>query len=306
MKWIDWVSIVAMGAVGYILDIDLSRLNTNSLFYKPVDWIQDKAPQVLIISVLLLAMSRLFRWSLREKTPEQRIIDRHISDLLDKFRQVCFPELPQNTAVDHNRVTLFKHVDFKFWVWPFKKLLNPWGYWLGPWSGWLCVIYRSGHITQDGATVFLAPDAAQNSEGIAGQAWRSGAYRVGSEENKLPDLNGDKYVGLISRLWLKTIKLLKVSSAKADEYDKLDRKVKDYARNTNTSVKSVWQRLKKGKTCPTSILGVIIRNEKKECWGVLVMDSSNGYSCIDTSEKKFRAELSTLNRELRRYGIFEG
>lgn len=305
-KWLDWLSILCLGIVGYVLDLDLSRLESNSFFYNPVDWIQGNAPLVLLLSVSLLAISRILRWWLRGKTNEQKIIDRHISELLDKFRQVCFPELPPNTPIDHNRVTLFKHVDFKFWMWPFKGLFNPWGYWLGPWSGWLCVIYRSGHVTQDGTTVFLAPDAAQNSEGVAGQTWRRGAYRVGSEGSKLPDLNGEEYISFVGRLWFKTIRWLNISSTKAERFDKLDRRVRDYAKNTNTSVESVWQRLKKRKTCPTSILGVTIRDEKKECWGVLVMDSSNEHSCIDTTEKKFRDGLSLLNRELRRYGIFEG
>lgn len=82
-------------------------------------------------------------------------------------------------------------------------------------------------------------------------------------------------------------------------------KVKQYAELTHTSENFVWKRLKAGKLCPTSILGVQIINHNKEPWGVLVMDSSNEIECIVTTEIRFKAELTTLQNKLQSLGVFE-
>ncbi|WP_298868076.1 hypothetical protein [uncultured Gimesia sp.] len=305
-KSVEWATVFVLGWVGYALDFDLERLKKDEFLHWLVDTTRAEAPKIVICSVMIIGISKIISWALIRKSIEQVLIDRNISDALDKFRDVCFPNLEKSVPVDHNRVTLFKHVEWKSWIHPFKGIFNPWGYWRWPWSGWLCVKYRSGHVTQGGTTIFLAPDDAQNSEGVAGETWRRGeAYRVGGQLNKLPDLNKDSYKSNIYVCWIYFLKKLCISSDKMDSYEILRSKVYQYAENTNTSPKLVWQRMKKRKTCPTSILGVVIENRKKERWGVLIMDSSNEHSCIDTSDKKFREGLSALIRELRRYDIFE-
>jgi hypothetical protein len=56
--------------------------------------------------------------------------------------------------------------------------------------------------------------------------------------------------------------------------------------------------MKAGKLCPTCILGVRITSADGTIWGVVVMDSSNQYECIDTEDKSFKAAWTKLRNRL--------
>jgi len=170
--------------------------------------------------------------------------------------------------------------------------------------GWLVVLNRSGHVTQTATTAFLAPDDAPNAEGVAGPAWRRGALRVGRGDARLPDLSNCRYYGMWSRCWHGIRARMGSRATAVLAFEAVRSRVEQYAELTNTSKKFVWDRLRLKKPCPTSIVGILIRDHQKEPWGVLIMDSSNDYECIDTTEQKFRHALTTLMNKLQSYGIF--
>jgi GAF domain len=97
----------------------------------------------------------------------------HVHYLLNTFREHVF-EKERGVPLHYNRVTLFKHVRFR-WA------LCKW-----PWSGWLIPMERSGHTTQRSRTAFLVPDNADLVQGIAGQTWAQNRVVM---VNELPDLN---------------------------------------------------------------------------------------------------------------------
>lgn len=80
--------------------------------------------------------------------------------ILDQLQVHAFKHI-EGSLQQHNRVTLFKHVR---WRWAWCK-------W--PWSGWLIPVERSGYTTRKTDTAFLAPDDGDRAEGIAGRAWAS-------------------------------------------------------------------------------------------------------------------------------------
>jgi hypothetical protein len=95
----------------------------------------------------------------------------HVHYLLNTFREHVF-EKERGVPLHYNRVTLFKHVRFR-WA------LCKW-----PWSGWLIPMERSGHTTQRSRTAFLVPDNADLVQGIAGQTWAQNRVVM---VNELPD-----------------------------------------------------------------------------------------------------------------------
>lgn len=81
-----------------------------------------------------------------------------IRTLLDDLRNNAFGD-KSNDPLHYHRATLFKHCRFRF-------TLRQW-----PWKGWLVPVERSGHTTLHSKTCFLAPNKADQAEGIAGQTW---------------------------------------------------------------------------------------------------------------------------------------
>ena len=61
--------------------------------------------------------------------------------------------------------------------------------------------------------------------------------------------------------------------------------------------------LRKRKRSPISILGIPLENANNDRWGVLIMDSSNEFECIDSEQKKFRDALRELNKVLNSCGV---
>jgi hypothetical protein len=164
---------------------------------------------------------------------------------------------------------------------------------------------RSGHQTQSVGTVFLAPDDAEHCEGVAGQAWRRRAYRVGRGENKLPDLRGIVHVGYPQAIWWSIRNLVGKPPEQLAAFARDKETIRNYAEATHCSPRFVWQRIKRKRRCPTSMLAVELRDRDKEPWGVLVMDSCNDFECIDSDSREFRTALTKLTDWLQKSGAME-
>lgn len=171
---------------------------------------------------LLILIGTIIGWS-RRLTGDPKIW-KIVHDVLDDFREQVFQDIPDDQLHEH-RVTLFKRVS---WHWCLRR-------W--PWSGWLIPVERSGHTTQRSTICFKAPDAASESEGIAGKAWvrRRPIYVPG-----LPDVSG---------------------SATTSQ-------VREYAKQSLMSEAQV--RIRKPQA--RSLYGVAVE-VKGARWGVLVIDS---------------------------------
>ena len=298
---VRWLSLAALSSIGFAMDVDLGREQLE--FVKPpIEFVQAHAAEMGgILGSVFVGLSVVV-WVIdsRTQTREQRIIALLADAEMETFRSSVFPEIPDHEPQDHNRVTLFLHHPCAFWVTPFRSTLWPWGLWRHPWSGWLIIAHRSGHLTQSSTTAFLAPDDAAHAEGVAGEAWRSGAVRV----KGLPDLSGTEYISHIraARAW----------TLRHFGYDTEWKRclqhyaaVRSYAKSTNCLETFVWARLKKRKPCPTTILGVLVPNSRGQPSGVLVMDSCNAHDCIDTKELKFKRALKELTKKLQGYGVLD-
>lgn len=77
--------------------------------------------------------------------------------ILDVYSDQVFSS-DKNEPIHHDRITLFKYQRFR---WTFRR----------PFGGWLVPVERSGHTNQRRGTCFLAPDDADQAEGVAGRAW---------------------------------------------------------------------------------------------------------------------------------------
>lgn len=163
-----------------------------------------------------------------------------VQKILDEYRGAAF-EVQENDALHHYRVTLFKRVTWRTCAWSRLSTWWAWGWWRWPWSGWLVPIARSGHTTQNSKAIFLAPDDADEAEGIAGQAWAREGVIV---QAGLPDVN---------------------SFPSAEN-------VAEYARRT--FVTEGWVRSRLGRRSRLSLsLCAIPLEVNGERWGVIVLDS---------------------------------
>lgn len=169
-----------------------------------------------------------------------------IQKALNQYRAEAFDGIVGDPEHDH-RVTVYRH-RWAFWIWPWRCWYKPWGKGRWPGSGWLVPVVRSGHATKKGIPVFLAPDDADNAEGVAGVIWNRGAFVV----TDLPDLSGTP----------------------------TEEMIKEYARKSFVSVEWVQRRLAQGKRCYRSIGGYRIE-VNNEPWGVVVSDSIRE-NCIKT------------------------
>jgi hypothetical protein len=92
--------------------------------------------------------------------------------ILDQLQLHAFKQ-SRGGLQQHNRVTLFKHVGWR------------WARCRWPWSGWLVPVERSGYTTRKTDTAFRAPDDGEKAEGIAGRAW---AENGTVSKSNLPDV----------------------------------------------------------------------------------------------------------------------
>jgi len=304
-RFVHWLCVATAGIVGYALDIESDRQPAGSVVRIAIESVQNNAPVTLITIAAIAAATALIARIFREKSSSEMAVERFVARELDQLRSVWFDPTPSDSdPVDQNRVTVFQHVKWKWAIWPFKGFLNPWGWGRWPWSGWLVVRYRSGHSTQQSTAVFLAPDDAHRSEGIAGRIWRSGKYGVGMSGKRLPDLNSHRYISLPRRIVLGIGRRLGFECEESPDQQQLRKDVSQYAKLTESSTRSVWARIKQKKPCPTSMYGVWIRDHMGGVWGVVIADSCNGSECV-VEDRRVRAALEKLQSALQAAGVFE-
>lgn len=308
INWASWVleylSIIFLAWIGWCLDFDIKEAESASLLSKAILETRAAGPILVIAAAISNFLFRFLSWRTQTKHTAQIALDRISTEVLDDFRKKVFPGVgSMKEPVHHNRVTLFKHFSTAVFLprHAWKSTLWPWGFWRWPWSGWLVVSMRSGHVTQTATAIFLCPDDPENGEGVAGQAWSRGAYRV----TGLPNFEYAEYPRY-ARWWMCwCMELMKFENSKVIAFRDFKERVTNYADSTNTSWYCVLKRIRSKKSCPNDILGVMIENSKGEPWGVLVMDSSNSIHCIDSNDSKFRSAFTTLTRKLRNMGAID-
>ncbi len=308
LRWTSWileyVALVFLGSLGFALDVDTGEGHEERFLKGLVTWSQENATEVGVGLATFVFLTRVVRYWCREKSPESEVVERVIGDALEKFRSAVFGAIPEDVPDDHIRVTLFKHYKLFFMVRPFRGFLIPWGWGRYPWSGWLAVAYRTGHVAQTGGAIFLAPDDAQHSEGVAGMAWRCGKCQVGIASPLPPDLSSVRWRGWATRLWLRAkMRIFGGDVGDVADYVADCAIVEEYAKLTQCSSKFVWQRIRRGRPNPTSIVAVMLRDHNNRPWGVVVMDSCTETRCSETNAQSFRAALTTLKKELIRLDV---
>jgi len=283
--WIvEWIAVGLLASAGYALDVTVPDAGKDPIFLQPlVQFVQAHATVLGILLGAYIVVNRAVRRLRKDgESKELRVMHRMVNRNLDKFRQVVFPGLSDTIPQDENRVTMFKYQ-------PFKWTLRLW-----PWSGWLVMLERSGHLTRYRAPIFRVTDNPEKCEGIAGRAWRSGAVRSGNPKAPLPDLSDMPYTNWYRAFALQIREWFNDDSPSVVQYAEHRRMVDNYAQATCTSSRVVWTRLRQGKPCPTSILGILIYGKGKRPWGVLAMDSCNSIACIDSNDRKFVRALNQL------------
>ncbi len=219
---------------------------------------KNSAPEVIVACGVLILTSLFFRGVFAPASKERLQIDSAIDESLDRFRDAVF-NLPAETQVHENRVTIFKHTS-RVWVLPWESWRCwcwPWGLGRGPSSGWLVIRRRSGHTTQKSSTIFLAPDDANHAEGVAGRAWST------KSPVEVNDLDPDK----------------------------------SNAYTVNLPPKWAERRRKKGKTIPKQLVALPLDTKDNRPWGVVVIDSSNDHQCKRDS-RKFLDAFRRLKQDL--------
>lgn len=296
----ETVVILALACVAFALDVDASDESKHFLLEGAVRFAQEHATEIGVSGLAFFAAGRLGKWLFAERSEDTRIVDRLVVDALDEFRLVAFGrQLSAATPPDHNRVTYFRHRHFVWWIWPFRGIIWPWGK-AFPGTGWLVIAYRSGHLTKRARTVFLAPDHAADCEGVAGQAYRRGALRAGKAPKKLPDLSTVSYTGYWKATLLQMREFFGSTKPSVLNFAHERQLVHAYAEATYTSSRQIWYRLGKKRPCPTSILGIQLRDHHNRPVGALVMDSCNEHECIDSDSTQFKQALTKLTKKLRR------
>jgi len=302
--WIvECAAFVLLFWTSHALSIETAAPGDEPVFLQgPIEWTKGHATIVIVVAGVAVVVARLCRWAATEKSTEAQSLDHLIVEALNEFRSRCFPGITKDEPVDNNRVTVFRHFQWKWWIWPWRCLLHPWGWIRWPGSGWLVIAYRSGHATQASSTVFLAPDDAPQAEGVAGQAWRcDGTHRV----QNLPDLSSVQYPGYFGLIWLQWKANWRSDSPEVQKYTQAKRNVALYAERTGISPRLVWQRIRRKMKLPRSLCGVPLENRSNQRAGVLVLDSCNEIESIDPDSKAIRPAFKKLTRLLRQYGALD-
>ena len=134
-----------------------------------------------------------------------------------------------------------------------------------PWSGWLVPVERSGHTTRRSHTIFLAPDDADQAEGIAGQTWAQNRVVV---VNGLSDVNENPSREVLA----------------------------EYAQRT--WIAETWV-LQKQRQHARSFCGIPVE-VKGKLWGVIVLDSRNPQAIDQNADKFYRLIGRVLGKLLER------
>lgn len=296
--FVEIAALSLLAGLTFSLDVDVPTDGEEILFQPAVLWAKRYSTWLGVSLFSVLALTKTFRWLFKPSSKEQCILERQAKDALDRFRNKVFPEIRENEPDHYNRVTLFKKVTAARWISPRRgPYLWPWG-WRWPWSGWLVIACRSGHVTQNSSAGFLIADDGK-AEGIAGCAYHAGALRA----TGLPSLSEMRYYTQTQRVWLSFRNRIRWTNSQTEDYAITSNAVRDYARDTRSSQHAVWQRMKAGKPCPTSILGVRIDDSKGNIYGVVVIDSANDIECIDSNDRSFQAAWTKLRNRLIECGV---
>lgn len=112
---------------------------------------------------------------------DQKSLDQ-LQQIMDAMQCGIFPK---GNHLARNRVTLFR------WQ-RFLPRIRHHGQYVLPWSGWLVPIVRSGHTSQTSDAVFMARQATDKAEGIAGRSWatRSNVLVTNLPQPTLADTEG--------------------------------------------------------------------------------------------------------------------
>ncbi|MFO0782071.1 MAG: hypothetical protein U0636_00115 [Phycisphaerales bacterium] len=220
---------IAVAAFGGVLKADPSQ--HDPWLAATIQWMQSQAWIVAIAGPIVVG---LLQWS-RKKYGDPRTW-LQVQEVLDDFREDLFGSL-DGDVLDHHRVTLFKH------CWCHRRCFGmrwPW-----QWFNRLIPVARSGHLTKDGISTFWAPDSADQSEGIAGAAYRR-------------------------RQWL--VVTLATADLEAARNDLSTEAIGRIAAATHSSPRWVRDRVKSGKYLSGAYAAIAVRVEW-DPWGVIVVDS---------------------------------
>lgn len=251
----------AIPLVSVVTQADAEKWNHYPFVSAGLGWVQQNAWWLLVTMGLFLFLAKVVK-----KLVGPPWLWNTVSNILEDARL----HMLRHTAADeshHNRVTLFKHVRCRFRMSPWRLQRWPWGKrqgaspkWNHPWSGWLVPVMRTGHTSQRSKFVFLAPDDADDAEGVVGRTWCGN----GVEVKQLPEITLQSDVSALE----------------------------EYARRSSVGVDLIRKRLASGKTMSRSFLGFPIEVKGKQ-WGVLVFDSrrSDGIKSVSNPTVALTAKM---------------
>jgi hypothetical protein len=207
-------------------------------------WLFENNWWIVLALAVLGAIAKIVKERLDQSwvwTAVQAIIDRIAKDTFG-----------QTGSAHHHRATLFRYRNYYWLPFPFRSWSWPWGKGRWPCSGWLVPVIRSGHTSQRTRTYFLAPDDADNAEGIAGQIW------AGNKELALS-------TGTVPQVGANQIEM----TAYADK----------------TFVKGTWvnEEVSHGKVLAASFRGLPIEGRAGKRWGVLLLDSRDPNAAMNAT-----------------------
>lgn len=240
------VNLVIWLAVTYTWLVGLSRDKVLESWTWPEQWREWLAATSILWYVIATVIAGAAGWARKNigATAKWRLV----KELLDTFRDELFGE---SGGVHANRVTLFRHVGWKWAVPRCTIHPRPHRHWCWPLQtgGWLVPVVRSAHTTQRSCTAFRAPrENPAGAEGVAGAAW---AERGIIRQEELPNL------------------LPKPPEQLAPE----DERIEEYAMKARVDVDWVRERVRRTSSCARSFYAIPVRVRGND-WGVIVVDSA--------------------------------
>lgn len=191
-------------------------------------------PLVLVSVTLLVSLSQIARHFFGNPWVWEQI-----EVVLNQLQEHAFNPDYRDEPRNHHRATLFIYKKYKYWIWPWRGW-TPWGGARRPCSGWLAPVSRSGHTTQKSTALFLASDEGK-VEGVAGRTWACAAV--------ITMLN------------------LPIIDSKSSDED-----IAEYAKQIWVSPEFIKDRIKKGRMCPSSLMGIPVMSGSRPI-AVVVLDS---------------------------------
>lgn len=209
-----------------------------------VSWLVNNNWWIVLFLAILGAIAKFTKERL-----DQTWIWAAVQAIIDRIARDAFGHISTG-HVHHHRATLFRYCKYYWWAYPFRYPIWPWGKGRWPCSGWLVPVIRSGHTTQRTTTYFLAPDDADNAEGVAGTIWAS-----------------NKEIALTAGASL--------------QHGASDTDVKNYAEKTFITATLANRELSNKKVLAASFRGIPIEGKPGHRWGVLVLDSRDANAAAE-------------------------